>query len=303
MTLPNFLLIGAMKAGTTSLSRYLGAHPDVFMSDPKELNFFRDDENRARGVDWYQEQFRDAGSAVAVGEASVSYTTYPSYRGVPSRIVGVLPEVRLIYLIRDPIERMRSQYLHYLYWQPTFDIPHRETRGIREALLSDRGYRYLDHSRYAFQIEQYLDRVPREAMLLLTSEDLGDRREEVLRRVFGFLGVDDSFVPPNIDREYLRTSERRPPRGWVLALRRNHAYRRIASRAHPAIGRRAPRLLRAGAHRVMTEGVDPGRAVISAALRRELEDLLRDDVSRLAGYMPPGFDGWGMLGDRSNGAN
>jgi hypothetical protein len=82
------------------------------MSDLKEPDFFVTELNWGRGVRWYEQQFVGADGAVAVGEASTSYSKYPLYRDVPSRIADTIPDVRLIYLIRQPIERIRSQYLH-----------------------------------------------------------------------------------------------------------------------------------------------------------------------------------------------
>ena len=111
--LPSFLVIGAMKAGTTSLYHYLHAHPQVFMPSIKELDFFVAGGNWGRGLHWYQKQFAGAGpGAVAVGEASTMYTKYPSVDGVPERIAAHLPEVRLVYVVRDPIDRIRSHYRH-----------------------------------------------------------------------------------------------------------------------------------------------------------------------------------------------
>jgi len=299
MTQPNFLIIGAMKAGTTSLSRYLHAHPQVFMSRPKELHFFTEEYRWSRGIDWYEERFRDAAGAVAIGEASVSYTMYPRFKGVPGRIARVLPNVRLVYLMRDPIERMRSHYLHYRYPAETvFTIHRREKRSIGEALLSDREYGYVDTSRYALQVEQYLEHIARDAILLVTSEELKNNRAEVMRRVYRFLEVDEDFTPPNLGREYLRTADRRAPRPWLLAVRRRRSYRAAAARVYPAIGRRFPRTMRAGASRLSTRMVDPRLGEISETLRRELADLVRDDVSRLRAYMPAGFDGWGIVEPR-----
>src|SRR5215211_9390855 len=107
--LPNFLVIGAMKAGTTSLYHYLRHHPQVFMPEIKELNFFNPLRNWRRGVEWYEEQFEGIpDSVVAIGEASTSYTKFPWIREVPARITSVLGEIRLIYVVRDPIERMQS---------------------------------------------------------------------------------------------------------------------------------------------------------------------------------------------------
>ena len=81
--LPNFLIIGTMKGGTTSLYHYLGQHPEVFMTATKELHYFVAEKNLTRGASWYESNFRDAGAARAVGEASPDYTKYPLYRGVP----------------------------------------------------------------------------------------------------------------------------------------------------------------------------------------------------------------------------
>lgn len=109
--LPNFLIIGARKAGTTSMYYYLQAHPQVYMSPEKELKFFVPEKNWTRGVAWYEQYFDEAGDAIAIGEASPSYTRYPRSRGIPALIAEVLPKARLIYLVRHPVDRMVSHYL------------------------------------------------------------------------------------------------------------------------------------------------------------------------------------------------
>lgn len=96
VTLPNFLVIGAMKAGTTSMHRYLDAHPDVFMATQKELNFFIEELNWSKGLGWYEERFAEAGDATARGEASPGYAGYPVRRGVPERIAATLPDARFV---------------------------------------------------------------------------------------------------------------------------------------------------------------------------------------------------------------
>ena len=116
MTLPTFLIIGAMKGGTTSLHRYLRQHPEVFMPARKELNFFLDEytgppidppeeRNWSRGIAWYKHQFADVARERAVGEASANYSRYPTYPGVAESIAAVVPNVRLVYLVRNPIDR------------------------------------------------------------------------------------------------------------------------------------------------------------------------------------------------------
>ena len=84
------------------------------MSKTKELDFFVEEKMWGRGFDWYRDQFAGADDAVAIGEASPSYTCFPHFGGVPERIASVMPDVRMIYIVRDPIERMRSAYRHGL---------------------------------------------------------------------------------------------------------------------------------------------------------------------------------------------
>ena len=82
--LPNFLVIGAAKAGTTSLYHYLRAHPQIYMSERKELNFFIEKDGWEKGQEWYEKQFERAGDAVAIGEASPNHSKYPLFPGVPA---------------------------------------------------------------------------------------------------------------------------------------------------------------------------------------------------------------------------
>jgi len=105
--LPNLLVIGAAKCGTTALHRYLGLHPDIFMSKSKELGFFCSSENWDERLRWYESQF---GAARVRGESSPSYTNCPRNKGVPERMASLVPDARLIYLVRDPVDRVISQY-------------------------------------------------------------------------------------------------------------------------------------------------------------------------------------------------
>ncbi|MEM6898341.1 MAG: sulfotransferase domain-containing protein [Pseudomonadota bacterium] len=105
--LPTFIIIGAMKCGTTSLHSYLDRHPDTSMSDPKEVDFFSGS-NSDKSVEWYASLF-DPDKPVR-GEASQDYSKghHPLYKGAPERMKALIPDVKLIYLVRDPIERYFS---------------------------------------------------------------------------------------------------------------------------------------------------------------------------------------------------
>ena len=168
VTLPNFLVIGAMKAGTVSLHNYLGEHPDVFVGDGGtfgEPHFFVAEQNWPRGRGWYESLFDGADRAAAIGECSPGYTWAHVYRGVPERIAQLIPEARLIYLVRDPIARMQSMYMHQV-------SAGRERRRADAALLDDR---YLWPSRYGFQLGAYLDHFDRSQILVIASEVLRAR--------------------------------------------------------------------------------------------------------------------------------
>jgi Sulfotransferase domain len=195
--LPTFLLIGAMKSGTTTLYHYLARHPDVFMPALKEPNFFND--HWHRGVGWYERLFAPARGAIARGEASVRYTSFPEDPECPARIASVVPDVRLLFLARDPIHRIRSHYLH-------------EVAALREPRSLERALRenpiYLDRSRYAMQLERYLEHFPRERLLVLRAEDLFHAPLEVLPRVYTFVGVDPTWRPAGPVRRDNETARR-----------------------------------------------------------------------------------------------
>jgi hypothetical protein len=280
--LPSFLVIGAMKAGTTSLYHYLRDHPQVFMPETKEVNFFNPRRNWRRGLGWYEAQFRDAPpEALAVGEASTSYTKYPWIDGVPERISATLGDVRLIYVVREPVERMRSQYLHNL-------ATGQEWRPIERAFREEPMYRNI--SRFGFQLERYEPYVARERILVLDARDLRDDRLATLRRVFAFLEVDPAHVPSSVEREYLTSAGRQRKPKALRAIRRIPKVRTISTYV-PEPVKAMKRRLTAD---LSSERLDLERAEIPADLERELRASLREDVRQLRRYLGQDFDGWGI---------
>ncbi len=109
-TLPNLIIIGAQKCGTSGLHYYLGLHPEVSMSTPKELNYFIAERNWGRGPEWYARHFDP--TARCRGESSPNYTAFPQHMGVPERMAGVIPDAKLIYIVRDPLDRIAAHYVH-----------------------------------------------------------------------------------------------------------------------------------------------------------------------------------------------
>lgn len=234
--LPSFLIIGAQRAGTTSLFTHLRKHPDVgrpksadkAIDWPKELHFF--DENFWRGTDWYRSFFplaarqraaRRRGRDLIAGESTPYYLFHPI---VPERAAAAVPEVRLIALLRNPVERAYSH--HQLMFRVGHeDLPFEEAieaeperlAGVEEELLKERpakdgqGRRKHHHHRhrayvsrglYAEQLERWLAHFPREQLLVLRSEDFFARPDESYAEVFAFLGLRPwtvrKFKPRNI---------------------------------------------------------------------------------------------------------
>lgn len=176
--LPSFLIIGAVKCGTTSLHAWLSAHPEVFMHPWKEMRFFT--EHWQRGPDWYRAQFAGAGSGQAAGEASNAYTRHPHYPDAARRIASLMPEARLVYLVRDPMRRLESHYRHRLAtgW---------EWREFDRAVREDPAY--IESGLYGAQLQRYLDYFDRSQILVLRAEKLFAEPAPHLERLADFLGV------------------------------------------------------------------------------------------------------------------
>ncbi len=282
--LPNFVVIGAQKSGTSSLDHYLRQHPDVAMCKVKEPDFFVEERNWGKGLAWYESLFDLATGALAVGEASTSYTMFPHYRGVPERIVETLPDVRFVYLVRNPIERARSDYLHYRFPVRGKNTEHvvAEKRPIGQALLENE--LYLDTSRYAMQLERYLAVVPQERIFVVTTEDLADDRVETMRKVFRFIGVDPDLGPSSFVKELNRSATLRVPRPL---------FERVS--AIPLIDKIVGKLPQPASKAIRTQTIDLTQGEMTDDLRKTIADELRDDVRRLRSLMDDDFDSWGIV--------
>jgi hypothetical protein len=186
MTLPNFLIIGAAKAGTTSLYQYLGQHPDVFMSPVKEPRYYwREGEAQGR-VDIhtreaYERLFDGATSERAIGEASPQYLNSPT---APERIAADLPGVKLIVSLRNPADRAYSSYLGWL-------------RGAEERRRADEALRpgsyYFETSLYHSALSRYFARFGKERIKVVLFDDLTANPRAVMRDLLEFLEVDHTF--------------------------------------------------------------------------------------------------------------
>jgi hypothetical protein len=277
--LPNLIIIGAGKCGTSALWHYLGLHPEISMSRNKELRFFHEKFNWEKGVGWYEGQFAN-GSTPVRGEASPQYTHYPESRGAAERMHSILPEAKLIYIVRDPIERIISDYVDGV-------ARGRQQRTLAEAVAAPSRSSYVLRSRYMMQLEQYLPYYSMNHILVLTQEMLMSDRRATLAKVFRFLEVDESFDSPGFDE--VKNSS--------LGLRRVEGQPRwMRPNALPVGNSRFPWKLRAavkrGVYRPFLAPIERPR--VDEGLREELAAHLRPDVERLRTITGLRFEGWSL---------
>jgi hypothetical protein len=197
--LPSFIVIGAQKCGTTSLHDYLAQHPAIASSRIKEVQYFDVPERYANGEEWYRAQF----PLPTPRDPRMAFESTPNYlfhRDVPARIARLLPDVRLIAVLRHPGERAVSGYRHEVRRG-------REPLPLRDALLAEadrvapalaaadydspvlRNCSYLGRGRYAEQLERYYALFPRDKVLVVRSEDLFAHPEVVIAEITDFLGL------------------------------------------------------------------------------------------------------------------
>jgi hypothetical protein len=286
---PNLFVVGAMKAGSTTLHYLLGAHPDVHMSPAKEPGFFCDHAELARhnapaaqmlvsrDEGAYLDLFTGAKGARWAGESSTYYTKRPLLSGVPERIVRFAPDARIVYIMRDPVERSISHYLH----QVRAGL---EPRSARAALTA--GSRYCRIGDYPRQLGPYLDVFGRESVFVLTLEDLRAHRQQTLAGLFRWLEVDPSAAA-DIEPQHRNQTPARdfaPHVGWGAPLHR-------VSPALYRLSRRIPWKLR----RLVRELAVPKvriRSLVPADVEARLRRIHTRHVRELEALLEMSFPAW-----------
>ena len=185
MTKPDFIIVGAMKSATSTLHEQLALQPGIFMSTPKEPNFFSDDDVYQLGLGWYEHLFEYATPNDICGESSTHYTKLPDYPHTINRMSAFLPELKLIYVIRHPVERLVSHYIHQ--W----------SQNVIRADINiaiDTFPELINYSLYSMQITPYIEQYGSENILLVFSEAFRKQPELELERVARFIGYDEPVV-------------------------------------------------------------------------------------------------------------
>jgi hypothetical protein len=276
LTLPNLIVIGAQKCGTSSLHNYLAAHPQISMSRVKEINFFNDEAHWGYGTEWYARHFKPGEIR---GESSPAYTFLPDSEGTAERMHEVVPSARLIYIVRDPVERIRSNYLHMRALE-------RESRPFAEAATDPDGI-YVNHTRYATQLRPFIELFGRERLLIASQEQLLGRRVETMRRIFGFLGVNESFESPEFERIWGRSEGKGKAYSALARTAETLQKRGLFPTLPRSVRWRIQKVIRADPSAKKTSSV---RATDEVSER--IAELLGEEVAQLRAIAGEPFDEW-----------
>lgn len=294
--LPDFLIIGGYKCGTTSLLNYLGQHPRIYLPWLQEPNFFSSGvdakthrsskrpemdrhgvyrRHRARTLEQYVSLFQDSPPDAVMGECSPEYLRSPR---ASSAIRSMLPNARLIAILRDPAERAFSDYQAFVrdgLEHDTFENAIRRTPGAGP------GHQYVYSGFYAAQLRPYLALFPRDQIKVFLFEDLAKHGARVLQETFAWLGVDPSFQP---DIGIVRNVSGRPRNAAVAT-----AYR-IRRRARPWLKPLVPSAVQRPVDAILTRGLLRGH--ISPEARAELVRTYRTDILELEQILGRDLSDW-----------
>lgn len=277
--LPDFVVVGAQRSGTTSLYRYLDGHPGVFMAATKELHFF--DRLFDRGLDWYREQFVGAKPYQVAGEATPRYM---SDANAVERLLTTLPEARLVAILRNPVDRAYSHY-----WMER--ARGREHLSFEQAIAAELARNdpdvlpaYLGQGRYLRQLQRITERVPEDQLLVLLFDDLCGDPTVTFAELCRFLGVDDHVTPPIVGR---------PVNSFVsfrsLRVRR---LTKLLPESLPMLSKVLGRL-----------NARPGEAYppLTPVTRSRLVELFEADNRALASWLGRDLQMWNQVRDRCEG--
>jgi len=281
--LVNLFVVGAMKSGSTTLHDYLAEHPEIFMSPEKEPGFFVPELWRSRGAGEYEALFSNARDEKYLGESSTHYTKLPSYSGVAERIHQYNPRARILYIMRHPVKRTVSHYLHNRR-----DLSgYAENRPMLKAIAQDA--MYSAYSNYALQIGPYYDLFGRDQVFVVLFEEMVAFPETVLRGVFQWLDVDSNFIVAGCRKSNATPAAAPMARGFGLLnkLRYSSQWARFS----PYMPKLIKNLGNAMAEKVETVAVADQEIVEVQAM---LEPVFREYVRDLEALTGKSFAVWNL---------
>lgn len=285
--LPNFMIVGAPKAGTTSLYHYLSQHPEVFMSSPKEVNFFSYEELvqqnlyyndfKVDNLDKYKDLFVQSKGKKAIGEASVSYLFYPK---TPQKIKETIPDVKIIILLREPISRAYSHYLMDYklgYVNLSFeDVIFKKKEDNNTNLFYQQ---YISLGLYYEQVKRYIDIFGKDKIRIYFQDDFKNDPSSIIADICDFLGVDSNYRP-EISKEHN-----------VFFMSRSKIVSKVyKSSFRPLISSVLPQRIKEKIIDILF--VKKQRPTMSNETRKYLQGIYRDDVINLERLIEVDLSSW-----------
>jgi hypothetical protein len=282
--LPTFVIVGAAKCGTSSLAAYLADHPEAYVVPEKELHFFTREWDR--GLDWYRQCFAGAGDRRAIGEATPTYLAEPV---ALRRMAEVLPQARIIAMVRNPIDRA---YSHYWHWHGRQGERRTFEEAIADELAAGPGgdttpswdaehpqdYAYLAFGCYVPQLDRLCRHFSREQVLVVVFDDLERQPQETFRTVCRFLDIDQTIVPESVGTVVNPYRYYQPAWLWNLFVR-------------VRIGRFVPGRVGAAIYRKMVRVAEP-YPPMDPALRRRLSEYFAQDIEALEEWLERDLSAW-----------
>ncbi|SNR66694.1 Sulfotransferase domain-containing protein [Paracoccus sediminis] len=267
----DFCIIGSAKCGTTSLDEDLSHHPRVFCCRPKEPHYFSSEILLKRGEEWYTGLYAEAGVDQICGEASTSYTRWPLVAGTAERMFRANPRMKLIYIVRNPVDRVQSELLQtvkYLKNVVGVDLRHLPLDDVFEKMENPASPYYsaiAETSKYENQIVEFERFFPKNQILILTQGEFRKKPEETMRRVQNFLGIGPNprpleTVPRNVTSDFFKKTAHEQTADRL----RDHPL-------YPLAHKILPRSLKSKILSNLARPADPATRHLSKDLRRQLE--------------------------------
>jgi len=229
----DFFIVGAQKAGTTSLHKYLGNHPDIYMPDNKEINFFANDREYAKGFAALESQFRGYSGERLKGLSHVQLIYRPQ---APRRLYEHNPQAKIVVILRNPIDRAYSAYWYARRngVEPceTFELALGRDKTLGDNYFDQADFAYLDHGRYVEQLRRFAPYFSRENTYIILTEDLGEA-EEFWPDFLAWLGVDTDVAALRLDKKHNVSSMPKNPTFQRLVKASDSKLKRVYKRVIP----------------------------------------------------------------------
>jgi hypothetical protein len=279
---PTFLLCGAAKCGTTSLYSYISDHPDVYVSTTKETKFFTDPDYFSRGIEWYRQFYEEYDGESAVGEGDTGIMYYP---GSAERVHKINPDVRLLFVLRDPVEQVFSHY----WFGIERGLYECSTRTFSEFIRDHENRwtkRTLDVAKYHEQLvrfDPYFDDAQKKVILF---RELTQQTEKTLRGVYRFIGVDERYQPDDLKPKNVTTYPNSPSLYRMIS----EVWRPVRSRIPQPIIEKTTKM-RGHAKRLFFSS-DEEKPSMDEKDRRYLQEYYREHNRRLESYLDRDLSHW-----------